>query len=181
MEPRPVKRLCLLLHPADEPAEVTRALEAELEAQFGPIDFRGPDHLFDSSAYYMAEMGGALVRRLLTFGMLAAAEDAPEWKRTCIAIETRHCQPGTDRRQANLDIGYLDPDKLVFPSTKGGPHKLYVGDGIWLDMQLRWVENCWHNFWNTFPDIASGTYHRELAIARQKYKAGLRRLNLPES
>ena len=36
----------------------------------------------------------------------------------------------------NIDIGYMDLDKVVLPSYKRGPFKLYAGNGVWLDMLL---------------------------------------------
>ena len=63
------------------------------------------------------------------------------------------------KRKVNLDPGYLTGAKLVLASTKDFAHRIFLGDGIYGDLQLQFRHNkFWPEAW-TFPD-----YQTELAL-----------------
>jgi hypothetical protein len=146
---------------------------AEMEAAFGPIDYRGPFLPFEDGGYYAAEMGSPLYRGFVSFRGLADPAELGRWKAAARGIEEAWTREG--RRVRNLDIGYLDPDKLVLASYKPGPRKIYVGDGVWADLILgyssgEFVPTPW-----TFPDFQAGIYNTSLGVIREKLKAEMRR------
>jgi RNA polymerase sigma factor (sigma-70 family) len=71
-EPEDVKRLVSLI--SRERNGVDRALQ-ELEAGFGPADWKSPLLSFDRTRYYEREMGAPLVRRFVAFQRLMRPEE----------------------------------------------------------------------------------------------------------
>jgi hypothetical protein len=165
----PVKLLVAILW-----ADV-QALDAAVEAlcdEWREIDFRGGDRPFDLSDYYEMEMGTDLQRRLVSFLHLVPPESIREAKLTCNQIETRLANDSG--RRVNLDIGYLDHNKIVLASVKYAGQKIHLGDGIYADMIARYKHGCYQPFEWTFPDFRDGRYDEDLARVRQLYLAQLK-------
>jgi hypothetical protein len=59
----------------------------------------------------------------------------------------------------NLDPGYITAAKLVLASTKDFAHRVYVGKGIYGDVQLRFRDDAFRPVEWTYPD-----YRTDLAI-----------------
>jgi hypothetical protein len=140
--------------------------------KWGEIDFSGPDHLFDITDYYEPEMGKGLKRRLISFSELVSPESIREAKLICNEIEEalKH-----DRgRRVNLDIGYLDHNKVVLASVKAAGQKIYLGDGIYADLVARYARGRYQPFEWTFLDFEDGRYDKELGEIRMKYLNQLR-------
>jgi hypothetical protein len=145
---------------------------ARLGEHWGEVDFVGPDRPFDATEYYVPEMGPGLFRRLLAFGTLIAPETIGEAKRVCNAIEAELAADG--KRRVNLDIGYLDHNKLVLASAKNAGQKIHLGGGIYADLIARYKAGRYQPFEWTFPDFKDGRYDPELATIRQRYREQLR-------
>ena len=75
-----------------------------------------------------------------------------------------------DARRANIDIGYMDLDKVVLPSYKRGPFKLYAGNGVWLDMLLTYAKGQFHPTAWAFEDFKRNPYQHDLQLIREKFK-----------
>ena len=149
------------------------ALCAALAEAFGPVDHRGIWHPFEDGGYYAAEMGRPLWRGWLSFRGLVDPAGLPAWKETTRGMEARFA--GGGRRTVNLDIGYLDADKLVLASFKPGPRKLYLGRGVWADMILGYYRGGFEPLPGAFPDFRDGRYDKCLGVIRDKMKAEMRR------
>ena len=149
------------------------ALCGALEKIFGPIDYRGPFLPFEDGGYYAPEMGGPLHRGLASFRGLGSPEELPRWKIAARALEEALSVGG--KRTRNLDLGYLDPDKLVLASFKPGPRKIYLGEGVWADMVLGYSKGGFDPIPWTFADFKSGRYNPSLGIIREKLKAEMRK------
>ncbi len=162
--PEPVKYFVAILW-AD--ADVLSATYARLSAQWGSLDFEGPDRLFDLTDYYEGEMGARLFRRLVAFENLRSPEGLASAKRTCIGIEAELAGPSG--RRVNLDIGYLDHNKLVLASVKPAGQKIYLSNGIYADLVARYADGRYQPFAWTFPDFKDGRYDEELATLRATY------------
>lgn len=149
----------------------TRALEA-MVAQWGVVDARAAPVPFTFTDYYLAEMGGGLMRELVSFAALVCPGSLPELKLAANRIEAELCRDG--RRTVNLDVGYLDYHKVVLASTKAGSHRVYLRDGIWAEMTLMYSKGDFHALPWTFIDFKSGVYNVFLREVRQRYKAEVR-------
>lgn len=147
-------------------------LVAELEACFGQVLHLGKLFPFDGTGYYGREMGGGLFRGLVSFAALVEPEKIALEKARSNSLEAKLSKAG--RRKVNVDVGYMDLDKVVLPSFKRGPFKLYAGGGVWLDMQLTYAKGRFHPTAWAFPDFKAGLYGRDLLLVREKFKKKLR-------
>lgn len=163
-----VKPLCAVLCAADAPlAPVLAPLGDLLSAP----EHVGPPHPFDLTGYYAPEMGGGLVRTLVSFTALVPATLLPGMKHAAAAIEQHLATDG--RRRYNLDVGYLDLGKLVLASFKARGDKLYLWDGVWADVTLRYAKGGFEPLPWSFPDFRDARYHAELLTIRARLKAQL--------
>lgn len=165
----PVKLFVAVLWAA--PESLRRAMEM-LCTYWGETDFEGADHPFDSTNYYLAEMGPGLKRRLVSFLEPVPADCLISAKHICNNIEDQ--LSGEKGRSVNLDVGYLDHNKVVLASFKGAGQKIYLKDGVWADMVARFREGRYRPFEWTFPDFRDGRYDSELMCIRQSYLKQLR-------
>lgn len=166
-----------VLVPGPRPPE---ALWEALEGRFGPLDYKGPFAPFADTEYYRDEFGEDLHRGFVSFRGLFDPAGLPAFKREAAALET--AWSGGGKRTCNLDAGYLDPDKLVLGSYKRGPCKLYLRDGVYADMLLRYAKGRFEPLPWAFPDFRDGRYNRSLLAIREKLKSDLRksREGIPE-
>lgn len=162
----PVKYFVAVLY--RDPAALDRA-RREMVERWGAIDFESPDHPFDTTDYYRAEMGEGLQRRLLSFDRLLSPTELVGMKLACNDIEDLLAADG--KRTVNLDCGYLDHHKVVLASAKGAGHKLYLDRGIWGDITSRWQNGAYRPFEWSFPDFKDLRYQAELAAIRTRYLA----------
>ncbi len=168
----PVERVKLLVAILWSSGDALRAALAELSGKWGEIDFLGPDHPFDATRYYESEMGSGLMRRLISFLLLVQPESIRDAKLTCNDIEERLAT--AQGRLVNLDIGYLDHNKVVLASAKYAGQKIHLGEGIYADLVMRFREGRYQPFEWTFPDFRDGRYNDELAQIRRTYMSQLR-------
>lgn len=167
--PEPVKYFVAILW-ADENA-LPDAYEL-LTTRGGVIDFSGVDRLFDLSDYYEPEMGAHLHRRLVSFETLRSPGELADAKRACIQMEQSIAGPSG--RRVNLDVGYLDHNKLVLASVKAAGQKIYLSQGIYADLVARYSDGRYQPFAWTFPDFKDGRYDEELAKLRELYLTQLK-------
>jgi hypothetical protein len=161
-----VKRIALLLW-AD--AEALSGALAAARGAWGELDHEGADQPFDLTAYYDEEMGKGLRRRLVSFQRLTRSEDLAAAKLEAMAIERSLARGGN--RRVNIDVGYLDLEKVVLASSKPVWHRLHVGRGIHAEIVLRYAKGRFHPLEWSFPDFRDGRYERDLVAARERYKA----------
>lgn len=167
--PQPVKVIAgILIGNETDPANAHRLMTG----LWGRIDFTSPPFPFDMTDYYAGEMGPLLSRHFVTFEPLGNPDRLADLKHQANEIEETLVLAGN--RTVNIDVGYLDLHKLVLASTKEGPRKIYLRDGIWADMTLHYAKGAFHSFPWTFPDFASGRYDGVFLRIRECYKIQLR-------
>lgn len=160
----PVKYFIAILQGAKVPARLFNVLEAA----WGRIDFQSQQYSFDQTKYYEAEMGPDLQRQVITFAELRSPEELASAKLKCNEIETQLARSDS-HRAVNLDIGYLDHNKIVLASAKGLGQKIYLSKGIYADLVARYKHGRYQPFEWTFPDFKDGRYDADLALIRQMY------------
>jgi hypothetical protein len=160
----PVKLLVGILWSQEE--TLRNAID-DLVHSWGEIDFKGGDHSFDCTDYYEPEMGVGLRRRLVSFLTLVSPDILVSAKYACNEIEDRWAGP--KGRMVNLDVGYLDHNKVVLASFKGAGQKIYLRDGVWADLVARFRSGRYSPFEWTFPDFRDGRYDQELLQIRRLY------------
>lgn len=172
-EPVPVKYFLAMLR-ARKHATLSDVLLHTLELHWGSIDYQSQDYPFDQTDYYQEEMGEGLQRRLLAFAELRSPEELAAAKCKCIEIEHKLSHAG--KRTVNLDIGYLDHNKIVLASIKGLGQKIYLSRGVYADLVARYGHGRYQPFEWTFPDFKEGRYDKDLETIRQRYLEQLKEL-----
>ena len=169
--PMQVIYFCALLHaPSISQADV----ETVLEAHFGPIALRSAAFPFVQTTYYQREMGCGLTRAYLGFEPLRNMSDLAAVKHTTNRLESQWTVD--ERRQVNLDPGYLDHAKVVLVTTKDYSHRLYLGGGMYAEVTLQYRNKRYQPRDWTYPD-----YRQPMALdffnqLREVYKTKLQRL-----
>lgn len=160
--------LAFVLQPgADWLPEVIDALERT----WGKIRHKGKLFAFDKTPYYTPEMGEGLYRGVISFEKTIPPETIAEEKERSNALElTMAMADNPEARRVNIDIGYMDLDKVVLPSYKRGPFKLYAGKGVWLDMLLTYAKGEFHPTVWAFEDFKRNPYQHDLQLIRERYK-----------
>ncbi|MBN2416612.1 DUF4416 family protein [bacterium] len=150
-----VKAVCAVTWAAAaDPAEA----ESRLVTLLGPVERRSEPYDFGFTAYYEQEMGGGLKKCFLSFAGLIHPKLLPSLKVRTNEMEAELAVDG--RRVINLDPGYLTPAKLVMASAKNFSHRIYIGEGIYGDLQLQYRHSRFHPQHWTFPD-----YQTDAALA----------------
>ncbi len=150
-QPAPAKLFAGLL--ARDAEGLTAAADL-LEREFGPIDLRSDIWPFDATTYYLDELGERIVRQFVSFEALVAIERLPD-----IKLRTNELERGPDGvRWVNIDPGYLTLSKVVLATTKDYSHRLYLRDGIYAEVTLRYESGAWRPGPWTYRDYASGQY-----------------------
>ncbi len=168
--PQPVKYFCGVLYSDENLLQDACRL---LQEKFGAIDYKSPIFPFDVTDYYVAEMGSPIWRCFWSFLQPTNPKCLAEYKIVCNQIEEQLAVDG--RRRVNLDIGYMDYDKVVLASAKYNAHKIYLDLGIYADLTLRYEKGLYKPSEYAFPDFKSGQYNEVFLHIRAKYKGQLRR------
>ena len=150
------------------------AVYQRLAERFGEIDFTSQLLPFDYTAYYEPEMGTALKRQFISFEALIAPDELATIKHLSNAIESEYVVDGTERRQVNVDPGYISAAQLVLVSTKPHAHRIYLQKGIYAEITLRFYQKTFQPWEWTYPDYRTPTYIDIFNHIRQVYMTQLR-------
>jgi hypothetical protein len=145
----------------------------DMEGSFSHVDLQSDDFPFDITDYYNKEMGEPIFRRFLSFAELRSPGEIGEAKLTSNATENKYKVNG--KRKVNLDVGYIDYDKVVLASTKYGIHKIYIGKGIYADMTLHYEKGKFIPYPWAFIDFKIDRYYKFFLELRELYKNQLKR------
>jgi hypothetical protein len=161
MPPRVKLFIAVLASPTID-KEYVSALLSEV---FGSTDYQGSSHSFDVTTYYDEEMGTGLSRYILGFRGPHYADILVGAKLACVQLEKGSAVDS--KRTINLDVGYLDHNKIVLASTKEAGQKLYLDSGIYADFVARYGHGRYNPFEWSFPDFKDGRYDAEFATLRK--------------
>ena len=168
--PAQVKLFCALLV---APAISLNEVETVLEQTYGTIVLRTAPLPFTPTTYYEREMGPYLTRLYVAFDPLISIAALATVKHTTNRLEAMW-STAQGQRRVNVDPGYLDLAKVVLASTKDHSHRLYIGDGIFAEVTLRYRQHTFQPWEWTYPDYrvpATLAFFQQL---RERYKAQLR-------
>jgi hypothetical protein len=162
-----VKLFCGMLY--SDPAVLEAALEA-LGARYGAADHRSDPMPFTATEFYAPEMGGSLYRVFTSYRDLIDPAGLPGVKLETNRIEQslREGRGGAGR-PVNLDPGYLSASKIVLASTKNYAHRLYLGDGIYGEIEFFFKRQGIACLEWTYRDYRSEAYHRIFLEIRRTY------------
>jgi len=120
--------------------------------KFGPISRESKPYNFDKfTSYYAKEMGKGLIKRFIIFKKQIKKEDLAKIRLFTAKIEKKYSKH--NRRQINLDPGYLTKTELVLASFKRGTnYKEKISDKVYAHKVLEFKKGKVITFWHTFPD-----------------------------
>ena len=146
-----------------------------VEDTWGPIALESPPFDFCETRYYAPEMGNELRKVFFVPERLADPKGLANWKLCSNAAETRFGREHASNvtRPLNLDPGYLSESKLILASTKDHAHRIYLGQGIYAEITLRFVGKRWQAWEWTYPDYRRADYHAFLVEAREYLRTQL--------
>jgi len=122
-----------------------------LEREFGRIVLKSEPFIFTETDYYESEMGERLTRFFVGFDRFIEKERIADIKQKTIDIERKRYSGG-EGRNVNIDPGYLTSAKVVLPTTKNFQHRIYLQDGIFAEVTLRYRRNSFQAWEWTYPD-----------------------------
>ena len=172
LERLPVKAITGVLTP--EP-DILPTVYQQLTDHFGPIDFTSDFIPFTYSTYYETEMGKGIHRQFISFERLIDPGTLASKKLITNQVEQTFLKDSTTQRRVNLDVGYLCLAKLVLASTKDHAHRIYLNDGIYAEITLRYYHKTFQPWEWTYPDYRSPTYIDIFNHIRTIYRGQLKK------
>ena len=172
-EPKPV--LLIVAAFSRWPEAIRRARDI-LQNRYGPIVLESPVFDFVETHYYDDAMGPGLKKQFFAFEHLLGAEDLAAIKLATNAIEQDFARDGEwaaaktgVTRPVNLDPGYLNAGKWVLATTKDQAHRLYLGQGIFAEVTLRFESGEFVPWPWTYPDYRREDYRAFFKASRGEF------------
>jgi hypothetical protein len=147
-----------------------------LEQAFGPVELTSATLEFDQTRYYEREMGAGLKKRFFAFSELVAADSLPKIKRRTNDLENELALSGSYPvpRPLNLDPGLLSLGKFQLATTKDQSHRIYLREGIYAEVTLRYQAGCFEPWPWTYADYRQPAVLEFLQEARDLYRRRMR-------
>jgi hypothetical protein len=171
-EPRPPVPVLLVVAAFSRRPEAIAWGRERLEAAFGPVARASEPFPFDQTAYYEATMGRDLRKQFYAFEKLVAPDCLPEVKRQTNSLERELAETGAypEARPLNLDPGILNLGKFLLATTKDQAHRIYLRDGIFAEVTLRYQAGRYEPWPWTYADYRQPCVHDFLLTARAYYR-----------
>lgn len=152
--------------------DLENAVREALEAEFGEIERESKLFQFDHTDYYETEMGGGLTKKFHAFRELIDPARIVEAKLRTNILEMELFSTGDPppRRRVNLDPGYITMSHLVLATTKNHAHRVYLRDGIFAEVTLRFHAGAFRPWEWTYPDYRTPEYIEFFDELRNIYK-----------
>lgn len=145
--PHPVKPIVGLLFTED--SQVSRVREW-VARHFSDFDQQSEPVGFGHSSYYSAEMGGPIRRQFVSLNDLIQPEQLVSFKHLSNGWEDALSVEG--KRRVNIDPGYVSLHNVVLASAKDFSHRVYLGQGIYGDVNLICTGGRYQPLPWTYPD-----------------------------
>jgi len=139
-------------------------------AKFGRIDFESQVINFNLTNYYTEEMGKPLFRRFVSFYKLrnSNSEEITKIKLFCMKVEK--ILSLDNKRQINIDPGYLNLAKLILLTTKDFSHRIHLKKGIYAEVTLYYAKKKFNDLIWTYPDYRTNEYKDIFLKIRDIYR-----------
>ena len=161
----PVKLITAITYCSGIDAE---SVITELEKLQSPVDKRSGIYEFSQfTSYYELEMGNNLRKCFVSFIELINPEGLPSIKIKTNSLEEKY-NIG-NKRQINIDPGYITQAKLVLATTKNYSHRIYLGNGIFGDVHMHYSNKIYRPQPWTYPDYKDENNVIFFNDVRQRY------------
>lgn len=174
-EPRTPAPVLLIVAAFSRHPEAIEWGRRELEKQFGPVALTSPAFDFVQTGYYEPSMGPGLRKCLFAFRELVAADCLASIKLRTNDLERQLAEGGVypEPRPLNLDPGVLTMGKFLLATTKDQQHRVYLRDGIFAEVTLRYRAGAWGAWPWAYADYRQPLVLDFLQQARDFYRARL--------
>jgi hypothetical protein len=112
-------------------------------------------------------MSDDLRKCFIAFSKLMVPENLPALKIRTTRLEETYIL--NQKRQVNMDPGYLTQAKLILATTKNYQHRIYIGQGIFGDVHLQYSNKSYQPQSWTYPDYKDEQNIRFFNMVRQRY------------
>jgi hypothetical protein len=176
-EPRPQKPVLLVVAAFSRHADALDWGRDRLTEHYGPVGFASEPFAFHHTDYYQRSMGDGLSKQFFAFENLVAPDCLPDVKLHTNRLEQALAatQTFTEERPLNLDPGILVLGKFLLATTKDQAHRVYLRDGIFAEVTLRFEAGAFEPWPWTYADYREPHVRAWLGLAREYYKQRLRR------
>lgn len=174
-EPRPQPPVLLVVAAFSRFPEALAWARTQLESTHGPVALVSEPFPFHQTAYYQATMGPDLRKQFLAFENLVLPDCLVAAKLHSNALEQQLATEARfpEARPLNLDPGILSLGKFQLATTKDQAHRVYLGQGIFTEVTLRFQDKAWEPWPWTYADYRETTVRAFLGEARRFYKQRL--------
>jgi hypothetical protein len=148
--------------------EIFAAVSRELNETFGNILFESPPLPWDYTEYYAREIAPPVFRKFLFFERPVDASSVVAAKLIAISVEARFSRDG--KRQINIDPGYMTLAKVVLVSSKNYSHRIYLGMGVFGEVELFHKDGVFNALPYTYPDYRQEVFLANFIEARRLLK-----------
>jgi hypothetical protein len=120
-----------VMYSSEENAKKTIKL---LLKKFGNILSESDEFNFNFTDFYENEFGKNLKKRFVLFEKKINREELAKIK--IFSNKTEEKFSKNNKRTVNLDPGYLTMHNLILASCKEFPHRIYIGNGIYAEVEM---------------------------------------------
>lgn len=152
---------------------------SRLEHSLGPLKAAADDLPFVWTDFYVTEMGEGLMRGFALADRLFSRGSLVELKLLSNQVEADLARPDGSR-VVNLDPGLMTPENFVLATTKPAGHRVYLRDGIFAEVTLRYRRGSFEPLDWTYPDYRSEPIRKIFNRVRKDYLYRLRH-GVPET
>jgi hypothetical protein len=174
-EPRQPVPVMLVVAAFSRHPEALAWARQRLQERFGPVALASTPFDFIQTAYYQPTMGAGLQKQFLAFREFIPADRLADIKLATNELEHQLAGSRTwsESRPLNLDPGILTLGKFQLATTKDQAHRVYLRDGIFAEVTLRYEAGAFVPWPWTYADYrlpevlafmkeAREYYHRQL-------------------
>jgi hypothetical protein len=173
--PRPPDPVLLVVAAFSRHADALAWARTRLEQDFGPVARASPPFDFHQTAYYEPTMGPGLSKQFLAFTELVSPDCLPAVKLRTNELERELAETHTypEPRPLNLDPGLLSLGKFQLATTKDQAHRIYLRDGIFAEVTLRFQAGAFEPWPWTYADYREPHVRGYLKELRDFYRRRL--------
>jgi hypothetical protein len=173
--PHPPDPVLLVVAVFSRHTEVLTWARQRLEQLFATVALASQVYDFNQTAYYEPSMGPGLRKQFLVFHDLVPADCLAEVKLHTNAIEEELARANryAEKRPLNLDPGVLALGKFLLATTKDQAHRIFLRDGIYAEVTLRFQDGAFEPWPWTYADYRLPLVRAFLKEARDFYRQQL--------
>lgn len=175
-DPRPHVPVLLVVAAFSRHTTARAWARERLEQSYGPVVLASPTYDFRQTSYYEPSMGTELQKGFFVFRDLVSPDCLPRVKQHTNALEVEAARSGNypEVRPLNLDPGLLSLGKFMLASTKDQAHRIYLREGIYAEVTLRFQAGRYEPWPWTYADYRLPEVRSFLGEARAYYREQLR-------